>query len=259
MAIHRIPLVEGSDEILKEVKISSSTRRREVLGTLIKPPNDDPSLPKKPYVVGLTGGIASGKTHISKFLEKNGCEVADADKIVHELYDGNSEFTRKIAETFGEDVVENGKVNRKKLGEIVFKDNVNFNHLYHVHILILQDKRNTLTSIIWPAVKNVILERIKVSKADIFVIDAALLVEAGWQKNVRQLWTTFVPRVEAIRRIKERDNLTEEEAEARIDAQSSNEVRINESHVVFCSLWEYAETERQIKLALDNVRNNYIN
>ena len=116
-----------------------------------------------------------------------------------------------------------------------------------------------MTSIIWPAVEHVILERRKVSKADIFVIDAALLVEAGWQKDVHQLWTTFVPRAEAVKRIKERNNLTEEEAEARIDAQTSNEVRIKESHVVFCSLWEYAETERQVKMALDNVRNNYIN
>ena len=133
MTIYKIPLVEGSDEILKEVKISSSTRRREVLGTLLKPPNDDPSLPKKPYVIGLTGGIAAGKTHISKFLEKNGCEIADADKIVHELYDGNTEFTKKIAETFGEDLVENGKVDRKKLGEIVFKDTVRLYLILCIH------------------------------------------------------------------------------------------------------------------------------
>lgn len=110
----------------------------------------------------------------------------------------------------------------------------------------------------WPAVKHVIENRIKQSTSDIFVIDAALLVEAGWQKNVRQLWTTFIPRAEAVKRIKERDNLTEEEAEARISAQTSNETRINASHVVFCSLWEFSETERQVKCALNNVRSNYI-
>uniref|UniRef100_A0AC34QRC9 Cytidyltransferase-like domain-containing protein n=1 Tax=Panagrolaimus sp. JU765 TaxID=591449 RepID=A0AC34QRC9_9BILA len=242
MHIHKIPLVEGLDQVLNEAKLSSSTRRRQILGTLLKTPNDDPSLPNKPYLVGLTGGIASGKTHISRFLEKNGCEVADADKIVHQLYDGNANFSETIAEKFGSETVANGKVDRKKLGEIVFND---------------KEKREKLTAIIWPAVKQVILDQIKVSKADIFVIDAALLVEAGWDKNVRQLWTTFVPRVEAIKRIKERDNLTEEEAEARIDAQTSNETRIQKSHVVFCSLWDYSETERQVMIALNNIRNNF--
>lgn len=71
-----IKLLEGSDKILNEIKISSSTSRRESLGTLRKPPNDRGSRPKKPYLIGLTGGIASGKTHISQFLQSQGCDVS---------------------------------------------------------------------------------------------------------------------------------------------------------------------------------------
>lgn len=76
MAVEKISLVEGSDEILKEVKLSSSSRRLQLLGTLLKAPNEFLShsdKPSTPYVIGLTGGIASGKSSISKFLAQNGC------------------------------------------------------------------------------------------------------------------------------------------------------------------------------------------
>lgn len=80
--IHVIKLVEGADEILNENKISSSTRRRESLGTLRKPPNARGSRPKTPYLIGLTGGIASGKTHISQFLQKQGCDVSHGRALI---------------------------------------------------------------------------------------------------------------------------------------------------------------------------------
>lgn len=125
MAVEEITLVGGEeDTILNEKKVSSSIQRRQLLGRLLKEPNNDASIPQKPYIIGLTGGIASGKTHISKYLEKNGCEIADADKIVHELYNGNEEFTSAIAENFGAEMIEDGKVDRKKLGQVVFKDKV---------------------------------------------------------------------------------------------------------------------------------------
>uniref|UniRef100_A0AC34GCE5 Cytidyltransferase-like domain-containing protein n=1 Tax=Panagrolaimus sp. ES5 TaxID=591445 RepID=A0AC34GCE5_9BILA len=121
--IQKIELVEGNDEILKEVKLSSSSQRHQLLGSLLKPPNEFLSTTTKsniPYVIGLTGGIAAGKSSISKFLAENGCEIADCDKIVHELYDGNPKFTKAISEEFGADTISNGTVDRKKLGSIVF-------------------------------------------------------------------------------------------------------------------------------------------
>lgn len=127
MDLYKISLVEGSDEILKEVKLSSSTNRRQLLGCLLKPPNEFLTIsetPKRPYIIGLTGGIASGKSAISQFLKDQGCEIADCDKIVHELYDGNTSFSKDIAEAFGSDMVSNGTVDRKKLGAVVFQDRV---------------------------------------------------------------------------------------------------------------------------------------
>lgn len=225
--LEKISLVEGSDEILKEVKLSSSSRRHQLLGSLLKAPNEYLSRSeesKKPYVIGLTGGIASGKSSISKVLSENGCEIADADKIVHELYDGNTEFTKTIAKEFGQEMVANGKVDRKKLGTVVFEDRVFSINLISVNSLLFQEKRNKLTKIIWPAVADVIQERIKKSTADVFVIDAALLVEAGWTESVRQLWTVFIPRSEAIKRICERDGISEKDV--------SNFFKINQQEVL---------------------------
>uniref|UniRef100_A0A914YYM3 Cytidyltransferase-like domain-containing protein n=1 Tax=Panagrolaimus superbus TaxID=310955 RepID=A0A914YYM3_9BILA len=243
--IQKIELVEGSDEILKEVKLSSSSQRYQLLGSLLKPPNEFLSTTTStvPYVIGLTGGIAAGKSSISKFLAENGCEIADCDKIVHELYDGNPKFTKAISEEFGVDTISNGTVDRKKLGSIVFQN---------------REKREKLNKIVWPAVSDVIQERIKKTTSDVFVIDAALLVEAGWQSTVRQLWTVFIPRAEAVKRIVERDGISEKDADLRIDSQLSNEARIAASHVVFCSLWEEKETQRQVLKALNHLRQNYI-
>lgn len=76
-----IKLLEGSDEILKEVKISSSTRRRESLGSLRKEVEEKEEKKRPPYVVGLTGGIASGKKQICQILKEQGCEVSQGDRI----------------------------------------------------------------------------------------------------------------------------------------------------------------------------------
>uniref|UniRef100_A0A8R1EES9 RRM domain-containing protein n=1 Tax=Caenorhabditis japonica TaxID=281687 RepID=A0A8R1EES9_CAEJA len=84
-----VELVEGNDEILKETKISSSSRRRADLGKLLRPVNNVPRRPGAPYVIGLAGGIASGKSHIGKYLkEKHGFEVIDCDKLAHTYDDG---------------------------------------------------------------------------------------------------------------------------------------------------------------------------
>uniref|UniRef100_A0AC35FBM3 Dephospho-CoA kinase n=1 Tax=Panagrolaimus sp. PS1159 TaxID=55785 RepID=A0AC35FBM3_9BILA len=259
--IQKIELVEGSDEILKEVKLSSSSQRYQLLGSLLKPPNEFLSI-KPTYVTELTGGIASGKNSISKYLAENSCEIADCDKIVHELYDGKEKFTKAISEEFGADTISYGIVDRKKLEKEFGADTISNGIVDRKRLgsIVFQNraKREKLNKIIWPAVSDVIQERIKKTTADIFVIDAALLVEAGWANTVRQLWTVFIPREEAIKRIVERDGISEKDAISRIDSQLSNEARIAASHVVFCSLWEVKETQRQVAKALNHLRQNYI-
>lgn len=73
--VHVIDLIEGSDDVLQETKLSSSTRRRLLLGTILREPTASSSVFSGKYVIGLTGGIASGKTHIANYLSKHDCQV----------------------------------------------------------------------------------------------------------------------------------------------------------------------------------------
>lgn len=236
-----VELVEGSDEILNETKISSSSKRREDLGVLLRPVNTIPREKNRPYIIGLAGGIASGKSHIGKCLrEKHGFDVIDCDKLAHTCYEKGSSLNRKIGEHFGKDTVVDGVVDRKKLGSIVFSD---------------KKKLRELSELVWPEVKAKAMELVEKSTAKVVVIEAAALIEAGWHKTLAETWTVFVPAEEAVRRVVERDNLTEEQARDRMSSQITNKERIDNSNVLLCSLWKYEETRAQVDRAVNDLMN----
>uniref|UniRef100_A0A0K0EDK8 CTP_transf_like domain-containing protein n=1 Tax=Strongyloides stercoralis TaxID=6248 RepID=A0A0K0EDK8_STRER len=237
-----IPLIDGADEVLKEVKLSSSAKRRSLLGTILREPLSK-NIPSSPYIIGVTGGIASGKSTIAKYLITKNIEVIDCDKLAHILYDESEDLRKDIVNEFGESVSDGNKINRKVLGSIVFSD---------------KNKLKRLNEIVWPKIAKKAQEIIKNSKSPIIAIDAAVLLEAKWDIFCHQVWTVFVPREEAIQRIINRNGLSEDEATKRIDSQISIEERISKSNVVFCSLWDVHETQRQVSLALETVKNNYI-
>uniref|UniRef100_A0A1I7UJ17 CTP_transf_like domain-containing protein n=1 Tax=Caenorhabditis tropicalis TaxID=1561998 RepID=A0A1I7UJ17_9PELO len=234
-----VELIEGADEILNETKISSSSKRREQLGTLLRPVNQVPREEGRPYIIGLAGGIASGKSHIGKYLkEKHGFEVIDCDKLAHTCYEKGSVLNQKIAEHFGKDTVVDGVVDRKRLGQIVFSD---------------RSKLRELSELVWPETKAKAMEIVEKSSAKVCVIEAAALIEAGWHKTLAETWTVMVPVEEAIRRVVERDHLTEKEAKDRQSVQISNSERIAASNVVLCSLWKYEETRAQVDKAVEEL------
>ncbi|CAI2308972.1 unnamed protein product [Caenorhabditis sp. 36 PRJEB53466] len=234
-----VELVEGNDAILNETKISSSSRRRADLGKLVRPTLVVPRDPGRPYIMGLTGGIASGKSHIGKYLrEKHGFHVIDCDKLAHTCYEKGSSLSKKIAEHFGEDVVQDGVVDRKKLGSIVFSD---------------KSKLRELSELVWPVVRDKAANIAKQSTAKVVVIEAAALIEAGWHKTLTETWTVFVPAEEAVCRVVQRDNLSEEQARDRMSSQISNKERIDNSNVVLCSLWKYEETRAQVDRAVEGL------
>uniref|UniRef100_A0A0N4ZFU2 CTP_transf_like domain-containing protein n=1 Tax=Parastrongyloides trichosuri TaxID=131310 RepID=A0A0N4ZFU2_PARTI len=238
-----IPLIEGSDEILQESKLSSSAKRRALLGKVIKKPIQK-DIPSSPYVIGITGGIASGKSTIARFLETKNIQVIDCDKIAHVLYEESEELREDLVKEFGKDVLmDKNKINRKVLGSIVFSD---------------KRKLNRLNEIVWPKIANRVKDIIKNSTNKLVVLDAAILLEAKWDSFCHQVWTVYVSKEEAIKRIQERNNLSEEEARKRIDSQISIEERISKSNVVFCSLWDKEETKRQVSEALDIINKEYL-
>lgn len=164
------------------------------------------------FAIGLTGGIASGKTLASAYLSHN-YPVHDADLIVHELYRTNSELIEAIGVRFGSGIVENGQVRRDKLRELVFNN---------------RDLLQELSGLVHPLVRIELLSLIDQCRAkrrrSIFVIP--LLCENGWAK---QLDGTLLISCEAdvqLKRLMERDKCTLEEARKIISTQmSANERR----------------------------------
>ena len=172
-------------------------------------------------VIGLTGGIASGKSTISGALAEHGATVVDADKVGHDGYRPGTEGWRKVVDAFGKQIVApDGEIDRKALGAIVFGD---------------QAHRERLQAIVWPLMKGMmrrLIDDFRNQGIGVAVIEAAVLIEADWVDLVDQVWVVAVPVEVAAARLIARNGLTPDQARARISAQLSNEERARQADVV---------------------------
>ncbi|XP_053609329.1 bifunctional coenzyme A synthase isoform X2 [Plodia interpunctella] len=226
----------------EEEKLSSSNQRMRLLGTMLKPPSPNPNIPTWPYVIGLAGGIASGKSNIAEKLKAKGAAIVNCDVIAHELYKPGLPLNSTLAHTFGKHIItETGEVDRKKLGSIVFGD---------------QTQLEKLNSIIWPAIIAEAENRIRALGQDgykVVVMEAAVMVRAKWYSRCHQLWAVIIPPAEAVKRLQKRNALTEEEAKQRIASQPSNAEQIEHANIVFSPFWSYEYTQAQIDRAWDSL------
>jgi dephospho-CoA kinase len=172
-------------------------------------------------VIGLTGGIASGKSVVSGMLAEHGALVIDADKVGHEAYAPGSGCYEAVVEAFGRDIVApDGQIDRKALGGKVFGDPV---------------QRRRLEGIVWPWMRETMDNRLAAIRAEgtpVVVLEAAVLIEADWVPITDQVWVVTVEPDIARQRIMERNGLTAEQADARINAQLSNAERVARAKVV---------------------------
>ena len=170
-------------------------------------------------VIGITGGIGSGKTIACRIFSKLGIPVYEADKEVHLLYDRYPEIIERIKKEISEDVVDkNGKINRKKLGEIVFENS---------------KKLGILNGIVHPLVKTDFIKWIEKNKGYPYVLkEAAILFESGSDQDCDKTITVVSPIDLRIARLKERDNKSRAETEQIISQQMSDEERIKKSDFV---------------------------
>ncbi|HZJ57098.1 MAG TPA: dephospho-CoA kinase [Clostridia bacterium] len=164
-------------------------------------------------IIGLTGGIAAGKSRVSKILSKLGAKVIDADIIAREIVAKESPAWKKIRDEFGLGYFQaDGELNRRKLGELVFS---------HRHAL------QRLNHIVHPAIRNNIIDRLDELKIQnytgIVVIDAALLLEVGWDDIADEVWVVDAPLEMRITRLMDRDGLSRDGALKRMDSQMSQE------------------------------------
>lgn len=165
-------------------------------------------------VIGLTGNIGCGKSSLSKILEENYFDIIDADLISREIMN-NSDLLKDVFDTFGDNIKRNdGTLDRKKLGEIVFNDD---------------KKLIELNSLTHPAIKKEIIKKInniKSNNKDIAIVDAALLIEGNFLDLVDKLVVITCNENIQLERIINRDNITKNEAMSRINSQMSQSEKI---------------------------------
>lgn len=189
-------------------------------------------------IIGLTGGIASGKSTVATTLKGWGAYVIDADKLGHRAYVKGTDAFHKVVAQFGEDIVgSDGEVDRRALGAKVFGEGGSLKQL---------------TDIVWPAIYDMAAAEIKQSLYSnpntVVVLEAAVLIEAGWQSLVDEIWVTTVDPSTAIERASARDGVDADAVQARIDAQLSNAERTAEAAVVI----DNSADEPQLLAQLEN-------
>jgi dephospho-CoA kinase len=172
--------------------------------------------------IGLTGGIASGKSTVARYLQQLGAYVIDADRLGHRVYEPDTAGFEQVVAAFGPEVVgADGQIDRRALGARVFGS---------------PEQLKRLTDIVWPQIRALAEAEMAAVAADdparILVLEAAVLLEAGWETVVDEVWAVVVAPGVAIQRACARDGLAPEAVQQRIDAQMSNDQRIGRAHVV---------------------------
>lgn len=172
-------------------------------------------------VIGLTGGIGSGKTTVSQILSDMGAMVLDADKIGHELYSSHTETWQLVVGAFGEDILQpSGEIDRRKLGQVVFND---------------PQALARLNRIMHPRMYGIVKEKIEdeVRKGTkVMVVEAAILLEAHWTPLVDQVWVVQAPEDVVIQRLRDKNGFSEEQARSRIRSQLSPQERAKQADVI---------------------------
>lgn len=189
-------------------------------------------------VIGLTGGIASGKSTVTRMLRELGAPVIDADAIVRAVQAPGTLVTEEIAREFGPGVIQpDGSLDRAALGAIVFAD---------------PERRKALEAIVHPAVLQRMaaeVERYRAEGRPAVVLDVPLLLEGGIERTVDRVWVVYIDRETQRSRLIARDGLRAAQAEQRIGAQMSLDEKRRRADLVIDNRGSEAETRRQVEQA----------
>ena len=181
-------------------------------------------------VIGLTGGIASGKSTVSQFLEELGAVIIDADKVGHEAFESDTESFGEVVDAFGKEILTpDGEIDRQKLGRVVFSDPkalAKLNNIVHPRIYDLVKSR--LEDYRRRGVKVVVLEMP-------LLVEVPLSMKAGQptlSDELDEVWVTVAPEAVVLQRLGKKAGLSEPEARARIRSQLPSEERLKHADVV---------------------------
>lgn len=192
-----------------------------------------------PKVIGLTGGIASGKSTVSELLSVFGFKVVDADKAAREAVKKGSKGLAQVREVFGDEAIdENGEMNRRYMGDLVF------NH---------PEKRLELNAIIHPIVRDIMEEEKQEYLKQVYnvIMDIPLLFENELENTVDEVWVVYTSESIQMDRLMQRNNLSLEDAKARVYSQISIDKKSRMADHVIDNLGDKLELKQNLERLLE--------
>ena len=188
--------------------------------------------------IGITGSIACGKSTVSDYLIAKGYTIIDADKLGHVALTSN-DVKRKLAEKFGDEILENNEISREKLGRLVFGND---------------DNLKILNSIIHPKIKELILKLQEEHKdEDLVFLDIALLYEANFVDLVEKVVVVYADEDVQLERLMTRNSLSKEEALKRIESQMSPQEKALLGDFVINNSYSKEDTFQQIEEIIERL------
>lgn len=192
-------------------------------------------MPSGTVVIGLTGNFGTGKTTVSQMLARLGAVVINADELGHEFLKPGTEAYREIVSTFGTSFLKEGdEIDRHRLAQLVFSS---------------PEKLATLNRIMHPKMYRVVEEKIaqyRKQGVKAVVLEAALLIEAGWTPLVDRVWVTVSPQETIVQRLKKNRGLYEEQILARLGQQMPSEEKVKHADVVITTDCPLEELEAKV-------------
>ena len=195
---------------------------------------------KGKMVLGLTGGVASGKSTVLNEFLRSGVAVIDCDKIAREVVRKGTSGLARIRNVFGQGVLyKDGTLDRPALARAVFSH---------------PGKRKALEAIIHPRVKKEVWKRVKAIRRGVVVVDVPLLFEVKWQGDFDKVLVVWVPKKSQMSRLMDRDGYSKTEAMARIRAQMPLFQKRKKAHFIIDNSGSKGLVRAQVKKFLDNLR-----
>ena len=192
-------------------------------------------------IIGITGGIASGKSTVTEFLRQQGYQVIDADQVVHELQEPGGRLYQALLSTFGSSILqEDGRLDRPKLGAMIFGNPQLLEQSSQIQNQIIREELAGRRDLL-------------VETEDIFFMDLPLLFELQYEDWFDQIWLVDVTEETQLSRLMSRNALSQEEAEKRIAAQLSLREKRKRADVLIDNNGSLEETRQQIRNALQKL------
>ena len=185
-------------------------------------------------VIGLTGGIGTGKGEVAAVLRSLGARIIEADDVGHQVYRRGTEGWSRVVDLFGKGVLDaGGGIDRRRLGEAVFSDS---------------QARARLNAALHPLIRQEVQARLKAlegQSAGVTVVVAALLLEAGWRELVDEVWVVWSP--EVVERVRRQRGLTAAQVRQRLEAQSPPEWQLQQADITIGNTGDLRELREQVE------------